>query len=139
MDKKVRFHDAPVQLVQNVHRFASCDLGQVTLRSSALCTYSTKAKNMVKSMVSVLFASLCIKSIETRWAAPRSNCKQSHALSTNNEVSITNVQNVQCCASSRVVLPLVCHAALYFRMKGKQNTRQIARFRCCLKIFVHSS
>ena len=29
---------------------------------------------------------------------------------------MTIVQNVHCCASSSVVLHLVCHAALYFRL-----------------------
>ena len=45
-----------------------------------------------------------------RWAVRCSNCKQSHALSTNNEVSMNhycNVQNVHCCASRTAVLPLV--------------------------------
>ena len=70
MHKKRRFHDTPVQLVMNVHRFASCATGQVMLRSSALCPYSTKAKDMVKSTVSLLFASLCTKELEPRWAAP---------------------------------------------------------------------
>ena len=59
MDKKGRFLDTPVQLVQKMHRFTSCAIGQVMLHSSALCPYSTKAKDMVKSTVSVLFASLC--------------------------------------------------------------------------------
>ena len=106
MDRKGRFNDTPVPLVQNVHRFASCPIGQVMLHSSALCPYSMKAKD-VKSTVSVLFASLCIKDLELRWAAPWSNCKQCHALWTNNKVSMTNVQNVNCCASNSVVLPLV--------------------------------
>ena len=50
---------------------------------------------------------LCTKDLEPRWAAKRPNCKQSNALSTYNEVSMTNVQNVHCCASSTVVLHLV--------------------------------
>ena len=40
------------------------------LHSSAMWTYSTKAKNMVKSTVSLWFASLCTKDLETRWAGP---------------------------------------------------------------------
>ena len=35
MDKIGRFHDTPLQLVQNVHRFASCARGQVILNWSA--------------------------------------------------------------------------------------------------------
>ena len=65
MDKKGRFHDTPVQLVLNVYRFTSCRIGQFMLHS-ALCPYSTKAKNMVKSTVSVLFASLCKKRPRTK-------------------------------------------------------------------------
>ena len=69
---------------------------------------SMKAKNLVKSTVSVLFASLCTKDHEPTDAAPSSNWKQNHALSTNNEVSMNdlcNVQNVHCCASRTVGLP----------------------------------
>ena len=40
---------APVQLVQNVHRFASFALDQVMLNSSAKRIYSTKAKNIVNT------------------------------------------------------------------------------------------
>ena len=47
--KKGRFHDTPVQLVQNVHRFDSCAIGQVMLHSSALCAFSTEAKTMAKN------------------------------------------------------------------------------------------
>ena len=55
MYKKGRFHDTPVELVHNVHRFASCSIGRhVTL----LSPYSTKAKTMMKSMVSGLYVSL---------------------------------------------------------------------------------
>ena len=68
---------------------------------------STKAKNIVKSTVSVFFASLCTKTFEPTWASPWNNCRQSHALSTNNEVSMVNVENVHCCSSSSVVLSLV--------------------------------
>ena len=70
MDKKGCFHDVPVQLFQNLHRFASCAIGQVILHSSALCPYSTKAKNIAKSTVSELFASLCTKDLKPRGSAP---------------------------------------------------------------------
>ena len=79
MHKKWHFHDTPVQLVQNVHRFSSCAIGHVMLHSSALCTHRTielplvqvlqysnslwihvrKAKHTPKCTVSVLFKALC--------------------------------------------------------------------------------
>ena len=110
MHNKWRFHDTPVQLVQNVHRSASCAIGQLLLYYSGLCPYSTKAKNIVKSTVSVLFPSLCTKDLEPRWFAKLSNCEQSLALSTTNKVSAnhySNVQNVHYWAWNTVVLPLV--------------------------------
>ena len=88
---------------------------------------------------SVLFASLCTKDLEPRWPAPWSNSKQSHALSTNNEVTMNhlwNIQNVHCCASSTVVLPSSTLLP-YEYTSGKQNTRQIARFRCSKLFCVH--
>ena len=100
----------PEQLVQNVHRSASCAIGQLLLYYSGLCPYSTKAKNIVKSTVSVLFPSLCTKDLEPRWFAKLSNCEQSLALSTTNKVSAnhySNVQNVHYWAWNTVVLPLV--------------------------------
>ena len=51
--KKGRFHDERVQLFQNVYRFTSCAIGQVILHASVSCSYSKKARNMVKSTVSV--------------------------------------------------------------------------------------
>ena len=36
------------QLVQNVHRSFSCAISQLMLHSSALCPWSTKAKNREK-------------------------------------------------------------------------------------------
>ena len=77
MNKKGRLYDTPVQLVQNVHRFASCAI------DCDVILLGRKAKNMVKSTVSVLFESLCTKDIQPRWTSP---CKQSQALSTNNEL-----------------------------------------------------
>ena len=85
--KEWRFRDTSMQFVQNVHRFASCAIGQVKLHSSAWRPCSTKTKNTVKSTISVLFASLCTKDLEPRWAAKWSNCEQSHTLSSSNEVS----------------------------------------------------
>ena len=77
------FHDTPVQLAQNVQRFPSWGKGPL-----GLC--STKAENMVQSTVSMFFASLYTKDLERRWAAKSSNCKQSHALPTNNAVSMNH-------------------------------------------------
>ena len=80
----------PVQLVQNVHRFASCAKGQVMLHSSALCKWGTNEKGMVTSIDLVLFASLCTMDLETTCATMRENCDQSHTLSTNNWVSMNH-------------------------------------------------
>ena len=90
MHKKWRFHDTPVKLVENVHRFSSCAIGQVMLHSSAIWPCSTKAKYMVKSMVSVLSPFLCTKDLQSRWAAKWFNCDQIHTLFTNNEVSMNH-------------------------------------------------
>ena len=79
--KKGRFHETPVKIVQNVHRFTSCAFGQVMVHFSSLCSWSTKAKNMTENTVSLLLASLCVKDLEPRWYAPWYNCKRSHALS----------------------------------------------------------
>ena len=49
----------PVELIQNMQRFVSCAIGQVMLRSSALCLYSTKAKNMLKSFFFRCHLRLC--------------------------------------------------------------------------------
>ena len=76
--KKWRLHDTPVQLIQNVHRFDSCAIGQIMLHSTALFPYSRKTRNMVKTKVSAVFASLCTKDLEQRWAATWSNAKESY-------------------------------------------------------------
>ena len=41
---------------------------------------------------------------------------------------MTNVQNVHCCASRSVVLPLVCHAAIYLRMSTQQESKTHAKY-----------
>ena len=53
------------------------------------------------------FCVICVSLVELWWVSKRSNCKQSQALFTKNEVSMTNFQNVHCCASSTVGFPLV--------------------------------
>ena len=122
MHKKWVFHDTPLEFVQIVYRFASCAIGRhVTLL--VVMPMQHKSENMVKSTVSVLFASFCTKELEPRWAAKWSNCMQSHALSINNEISMTNVKNAHCCSSSSLVLPLVCHGALYFRMNTLRKAK----------------
>ena len=137
MDKKGRFHETPVQLVQNVHRLDSCPIGQVVLHSSAFCPYSTKAKNMVKSMVSVIFASLCTKDLELRWASPWSNFKHypqiTKFLLSTLRMCIAVPRALYCCLKSNL-----CHTLLpYEYSSGKQNTRNIAWFRCYLNLCVH--
>ena len=86
------FRDTPGQLVQNVHRFAWCALGRLMLDSSALCTYSTEAKTMLKN---------------TAWnqdgLLPNPTV---NSLCTNNDVSVTKVQNMRCYASDTIVLLL---------------------------------
>ena len=83
MYKEGRFHDTTVLLVQNVHRFASYPLGQVILHSSAYT--AQKRKTWLKARF-LCYLRLCRKDLEPRRAAPWSNCRQSHALSTNDEV-----------------------------------------------------
>ena len=52
---------------------------------------------------------------------------------------MTNVQNMHCCASSTVVLPLVFHAALYLSMNADQEckTRKLHGFFFSLELCVH--
>ena len=129
MDKKGRFHDtsaicqewAPIRLLP----YRPSHVTLVIFMSM----HNERKKNMVKSTVSVLFAYLCTKDLETRWAAPWSNCKHSHALSANSEASMTNVQNVHCCASSTVELNQVCHEAIYFRMNTHRESKTHAKER----------
>ena len=113
MDKKWRFHDTSATYPECAPiRFVRYRQSHVALLG--LCPYSAKAKNMVKSTVSMLFASLFY------------NCEQSHTLSTNNEVSMTSVQNVRCSASSTVVLPKSkswSSLLQYEYTSGKQNTK----------------
>ena len=76
MHKKWCFHDTPVLLVQNMHQFYSWARGRhVSLLG--LYPYSKKAKKMVKSTVSLIYASFGTKNLEQRWSAPWSKCKQS--------------------------------------------------------------
>ena len=142
MDKEGCFHDtsatfqecAPIRLVRYRH------IHVTLLGLHNIYPYSTKAKNMGKITVLVLFACLCTKYLEPGYAATWSNCKQSHALSTNNEVCMTSVQKVHCCASSTVVLSLVYvmqHSSSVWIHLGKKSKRQKGFFRCCLKVFVH--
>ena len=128
--KKFCFHATPVQLVQNVHRFASCAIRQVILHSSTFCPWSTKAKDMLKSTVSALFASLCTKDLDPRWGAPWSNCDQSHTLSTNNSFHEPLVQRTEY-ALLRLEHCSVAlsrsYAVLYFRMNTHQESKTQAK------------
>ena len=131
MDKKGRLNETPVQLVQNVHRFASCARVQVTLHSS------------VKSTVSVLFASVCTKDLELIWAARWSNCDQSETLSANkksfHEMLLKPPEcALLCLEQCSVALSRSCSTLFpYEYTSGKQNTRQRARFPCYLILCVH--
>ena len=107
MQKIWRFRDTSATCPEYAPIRLWLAIGQVMLHFSAIYPYSTKAKNMVKSTVSVLFAFHCTNYLEPRWVAAISNCKQSHALSINNKVSVTSVQNVHCYASCTVVLNLL--------------------------------
>ena len=121
-----RFRDTTVTLVQKVHRFDSCAIGQVMLHSSALCPYSTKAKTMVKSTVSVLFASLCAKDREPRFDAPWSNTKSRiiHKQRTFHdqrpECALLFLKNCSVAFS-------LSHAALYFRLNPYQESKTHAK------------
>ena len=104
-----------MQLVQNVHRFASCAIGQVMLHSSA--------KNMVKSTVSLLFVSLCTNDLEPRWAGPWSNSKPRHALSTNNGFHDQLPECALLCLTHCSVAFSLSHAVLYFRLNAYQESK----------------
>ena len=109
MDKKGRFHDKPAQLVQNVHRFALSAISPVMLHSSAWCPYSTKAKNMVKSTVSVLLAGLEKKTskLDGLLRDPTVSKVTHYPQKTKFRWLMSNVQSVHYCASKTVMMPLV--------------------------------
>ena len=106
---------------------------------SALCPYSTKAKNMVKSTVSLLFASLCSKDFEPRGAAAWSNCEQSQTLSTNNEFPwpMSRVWTALPRALYCWIKSVMQYSTSVWIHIRKANTRQIARFQCYVKLCVH--
>ena len=113
------------------------------LHSSALCPYSRKAKNILKSTVSVLFASVCTKDLELIWAARWSNWDQSETLSASkksfHEMLLKPPEcALLCLEQCSVALSRSCSTPFpYEYTSGKENTRQIARFRCHLILYVH--
>ena len=91
MHKKWGFHDTQVQFVKNVHRFISGAIGRhVTLLD--LVPIKLESERHGESTVSKLFASLCTKDLEARWALPWSNCDKSHTQFTNNSFPEKQVQ-----------------------------------------------
>ena len=118
MDKKGCFLDTLVQLVQNVHRFASCAIGR-------RYTPRPYAHTAEKRTISLLFASICTKDLEPRWAAPWSNCKQSHALSTNNEVSMTK-KHPKYRISSVISVPVCRTRPTKIHISGRQLYRELS-------------
>ena len=112
--KKGRFHDTPLELVQNVHRFASCAIGQVMLNSSSLCPYSTKAINMVKTRFRC-YLRLCTEDLEPKWAATWSNCKKKKVTHYPQITKFPWPMSRMCTAMTQ--------AALYFLMSTHQESK----------------
>ena len=116
--KKVSFHDTQVQLIQNVHQFASCAVGQIMLHSSVLCPSSAIAKNMVKSMVSVLFKGLCSLDLKPRMSR------------------MCTTQLVYSCPWNILCRLFFHHVYLAER---KPSTHQIWYFHCTLRTYMQNS
>ena len=116
---------------------------------SRMCTDSLRAleyvtlHSSVKSTVSVLFASVCTKDLELIWAARWSNWDQSETLSASkksfHEMLLKPPEcALLCLEQCSVALSRSCSTLFpYEYTSGKENTRQIARFRCHLILCVH--
>ena len=67
MHMKGRFHDTPVQLVKNVHRYASCTIGQVMLQSSAHWARKLKTWSKAKAKHTKIAPFRCYLKLCVHW------------------------------------------------------------------------
>ena len=131
----------PVQLVQNVHRFTLCGIGRHVTLLGIIPIRQESEKHGAKYGFGVMCVSLHKRSRTMMGCSVIKLWPKSHNIHKKrsfHEPLLHRPEWALLCFEHCSVALSLNDAVLYFRInRGRQNTRQIARFPCYLKFSVH--